>query len=310
MPVGRAPGYPDYTSGGTNKFIPQIWAGKLLVKFYLSTVFAEISNTDYEGEIKGMGDEVIIRSIPSATIKTYTKGMNLVYESLESPSISLLIDKGKYWGLVIDDIDKYQSDIKLIDQWATDAAEQMKISIDSNVLGSIYADVAVKNKGLTAGAITGGINLGVSGTPLALTKANVVDFIVDCGQVLTEQNVPETGRFMVIPAWMSSLLLKSDIKDAALTGDSISPLRNGKIGMIDTFTLYKSNQLALTTDGANSVTNMIFGTTAATTFAMQITELETIRAERTFGDLMRGLNVYGFKVIKPEALGWGYVYKG
>jgi hypothetical protein len=307
-----ASGHPNYGSDGTNQFIPEIWSGKLLKKFYDATVLAAISNTDYEGEIKNQGDTVKIRSIPSITIRNYNKGMNLTYENPESPSVDLLIDKGKYFATVCDRVDKVQSDLNLLEIWAQDASEQMKIVIDEDVLDNIYDDGHADNVGTTAGRISNNINLGTfAGTGISITKANVVDKIVEYGQVLDEQNIPENDRFVIIPAWMATRLKTSDIKDASLTGDSKSPLRNGRIGMIDRFTLYSSNLLYTATD-SNTVTcwAVIFGQTSALTFASQITEMETLKAESTFGDLMRGLNVYGYKVIKSEALGMTVAYPG
>src|SRR3990167_4468272 len=146
-----ATGMPNYSPTGTNRFIPEIWSGKLVVKFYDACVLADISNTDYEGDIKKHGDTVIIRTIPNMTIRTYKKGQVLQTERPESPSLSLLIDKVQYFGIVIDDVDRYQSDIPLMDKWAEDASEQMKIVVDTEVLGAVYADVAAANKGATAG---------------------------------------------------------------------------------------------------------------------------------------------------------------
>ena len=88
-------------------------------------------------------------------------------------------------------------------------------------------------------------------------------------------------------------------------------MRNGRIGQIDRFVIYNSNLLATEDDGGTKVTNMMFGHISALTFASQLVKNEgPIRSERTFGDLYRGLQVYGYNVIKPEALGWGYVSRG
>ena len=222
-----------------------------------------------------------------------------------------MIDKGKYFGFTCDDIDAYQSDIKLMNQFSNDASEQMKIAIDSNVLDTVStsSDLVAANKGATAGAISSSYNLGASGAPVQITKTNVLEYIIDCGSILDEQNVPESGRWMVIPSWFANLIKKSDLKDASMTGEGTSVLRNGRIGMIDRFTLYLSNNLYSATDGSFTAYYCLFGTNAAITFASQMTKMETLRAESTFGDLVRGLNVYGFKIIKPEALGLLYCRK-
>lgn len=268
-----------------------------------------ISNTDYEGEISGQGDKVKIRTVPSLEINDYQSGQNLVLQRPTSSIIELLIDKGKYWSAIVDDVQDVQSDIGLMNMWSQDASEQMKIKVDTEILGSVVADVAAANKGATAGRISGNINLGVTGTPVQLDKTNIVDFIIDMGQVLDEQNRPETGRFLVLPFWATSLLKKSDLKDASLTGDGTSPLRNGRVGMLDRFTLYQSNNLRQVTDTGHSCFDILAGVKNGLTFASQLTKTETLRAESTFGNIMRGLQVYGFKVIDGESLVAGYVYK-
>lgn len=305
MSATRATGHPNYV--GT--FIPEVWSSKLLTKFYAATVLSEISNTDYEGEISGLGDKVKIRQTPDISIRDYTKGSTLTYDRPEAPVVELLIDKAKTFSPIIDDVDKIQSDLNLLDNWTSDAADQMKIAIDRDVLNTIPSSVSADNSGTTAGAISGDIDLGATGSPVQLTKTNIIDKIVDLGTVLDEQNIPETGRWLVLPAWAAGMLKKSDLKDASITGDNESVMRNGRLGMIDRFTLYKSNVLTATTDGGNSVYNILAGHKAGMTFASQLSEVETLRAESTFGTILRGLNVYGYKVTKPDSLARLYAYK-
>jgi len=298
----RAGNYADYSSSGTNQFIPEIWSGKLVEKFYDATVFGEIANTDYEGEIKNQGDTVVIRTIPSIIISDYQVGQTLSVQSPESPSLDLLIDRAKYFNVICDEIDKHQSDLGLMDIWSQDASEQLKIVIDADVLSTIPADVHASNQGVIAGRIDGAINLGAVGAPIQLTKLNIIDKIVEMGQVMDEQNIPATGRWLIMPAWACTLIKSSDLKDASLSGDGVSMQRNGKIGMIDRFTIYMSNQVQTVVDGANKVFQIMAGHKVGLTFAAQMTKMESLRAESTFGDLVRGLTVYGFKVIKPDAL--------
>lgn len=298
------------TPAYSGTFIPQIWSSKLIEKFYAATVLAAISNTDYEGEIKGQGDLVKIRTVPTLQINDYVSGQTLVNQRPTSNVVELLIDKGKYWSAIADDVMAVQSDIDMMNKWATDAAEQMKIAVDRDVLGTIIPSFAAANRGLTAGALSTNINLGATGSPLALTKVNVLDVLVDLNEVLSQQNIPEAGRFFVIPFWVASLIKKSDIKDASLSGDNVSVMRNGRLGMIDGTTIYVSNNLTHVTDGAVSAANIIAGHTNGLTFASQLVKTETLRAESSFGDIMRGLQVYGYKVIDPTALASAYVYKG
>jgi hypothetical protein len=299
-----SPGRPNYSGN----FIPEIWSGKLIENFYDATVLAAISNTDYEGEIKQYGDTVNIRTIPEITIRDYVKGQTLTVENPDKPKIQLLIDKGEYFACVEDDVDKVQSDIVLMDMWSKDASERMKIKIDTRVLTDILPGIDALNKGTNAGRISGAFDLGTDGSPLAVTKdgANsstaVVDLLVDMGTVLDEANAPEQGRYVVIPAKMAGLIKKSELKDASLAGDSTSIVRNGRLGMIDRFTVYVSHNLARSGSGNSTKYNIIAGHKMGFTFASQMTNMETLRSEASFGNLIRGLQVYGYKVTKGEAL--------
>lgn len=303
MPVPATPGYPQ--NSGT--LIPSVWSGKLLVKFYAATVLAAIANTDYEGEIKDVGDKVIIRTVPTIEIRDYSKGQTLTLQRPETPTIELTIDKAKYWAFVIDDIDKFQSDIAFFEKWAEDAANQLKIVWDTEALGTIFVDASPFNRGATAGKISAAINLGVTASTALVVgngggEVSPIDLIIRIGQALDEQDVPETDRFVIIPTWMASKLKLSDLKNAYLTGDAVSPLRNGRIGDVNGMTLYVSNLLSTEVISANRCWRVIGGQKSALTFASQIMKTETLRAESTFGDIGRGLQVCGWKVIKPEAL--------
>lgn len=296
-----SPGRPNYSGN----FIPEIWSGKLIENFYDATVLAAISNTDYEGEIRSFGDTVNIRTTPEITIRDYVKGQSLTVENPDKPKIQLVIDKGEYFACVEDDVDQVQSDINLMDTWSKDASERMKIKIDQRVLTDLLPDIAATNKGATAGEQSASFDLGTTASPLQVTKDGasstvaVIDLMVDIGTVLDEANCPEQDRFIVIPAKMAGLIKKSDLRDASLTGDATSIVRNGRLGMIDRFTVYVSHNLKVDSGGKY---NLIAGHKMGFTFASQMTNMETIRSETTFGDIIRGLQVYGYKVVKGEAL--------
>lgn len=306
MAVAVAAGTPQYS--GT--FVPEVWSGNLLVKFYAATVLAAISNTDYEGDIKDQGDKVIIRTVPDITIRDYSKNSTLIIERPESANVELEIDKAKYFNFVADDIDKHQTDVPLMNSWSDDAGQQMKITVDTGVLADIYSDAHASNKGATAGAISGDINLGATGAAVAITTADILEIIVNAGTALDEQNVPETERSIVIPAWFAGRVKLSDLKDASLAGDGTSILRNGRLGMIDRFTLYSSNLLTSVSDGGNTCFHAIACQKKALSFAAQMTKMESLRAESTFGTIVRGLNVYGYSVLKTTALCDLYIRKG
>jgi hypothetical protein len=278
-------------------------------------VFGEIANTNYDGIISKHGDTVQIRTTPDITIRTYAKGQQLVNERPEKASLTLVIDQGDYFSCIEDDVDKIQADIDLLDTWSKDASTRMKLQMDRTLLDSVStgtqsSNLDALNIGNSAGAISGNIALGATGTPVGVTKENILDFIVNLGVVLDESNTPEDGRWLIMPAWACGMIKKSDLKDASLSGDGSSILRNGRIGMIDRFTIYMSNQITRTTEGANTAFHMFAGHKLGLTFATQMTEMESLRAESTFGNIIRGLQVYGFQIVKKEVITRLYGYQG
>jgi len=285
----------------------EIWSTKLLVKFYNETIFSVISNMKYEGEIKSQGDTVKIRNTPTVAIKDYTKGQTLETEHLQTSVIDLEINKAKYWRFLAEDVDTVQSNIDYVEDWTRDAAKQLNITIDLEILGDIYDDAHASNQGLTAGVNSGAFNMGVSGSPLQITKSTIVDKIIEMGAILDEQNVPVSDRFLLLPPQFCALIKQSDLNKANEAGDASSIRRHGALGMIDRFTIYQTNQLSTTLD-TNTITNIIFGQKEALTFATQLTKSRAKEADNQFGVIHDGLQVFGYKVIKPEALGWAYFY--
>jgi len=296
-----AAGRPDYSG----IFIPEYWSGKFNIKFYKYTVLAQIANTNWEGEIKKDGDTVHIRQIPTVQNYAYTKGQTLGVDTLTEPLVDLVVDQGRYFSFLIDDVDKYQMDQDLMDKWSDAAAKDMKVTIDRLVLSGTYGGASADNVGSSAGVESSSYNMGVAGTPIALNEDNVVDYLVDAGSVLDEQNIPDEDRWCVLPVWLCNKIKKSDLKDASLSGDAKSMLRTGLIGEIDRFKIYRSNSVPTTTDTVTTYYCMC-GHISALTFAAQMTEMRSLVAESTFGTKVQGLNVYGYKVVKPEAL--TYIY--
>lgn len=294
--------YSAKVTGVNPGYIPEVWAGKLIERWYNASVIAAITSTDYEGLIKSFGDNIRIRTEPTINIGDYEVGSPLSYEVPGSAMIELAIDTAKFWAFTVDDIDAHQSDLNLMSIFADSASEQLKVHVDSDILTKLAGDAAAANRGSTAGAISGNINLGVLNTPVAVTELNAVQTVLAMGQALDEQSAPETGRWVVVPAAMAMVLKDSVIRSADVTGDSASPLRNGKIGMIDRFTVYTSNNLP---SGGGTATNehtIYAGVPSAIAFASQIVKNETLPNPDSFGELMRGLQVYGYKTVKPEGL--------
>ena len=290
----------------SGKNIPVLYAMSMLAAFYATTVFGDICNTDYEGQIKNQGDEVIVRLVPEIEIHDYVRGQKLIYDTPEASTRSLLIDKGKSFQHSINDVDELQADVKYREAWSADGAMRLKGSTDTTILSDVYSDAHASNAGATAGAISAGFNLGVAGTPLVVTKSNILDVIVDCGTVLDEQNVPEDNRFLILPAKYCGSIKKSDLANASISGDGTSIRRNGRLGEIDRFTLYSSNNISTVTD-TTRCSHAIFGHKSAITFAAQMNKSETLKNPDDFGDLFRALMIYGYKVMRPEALGHLYI---
>lgn len=320
--------YPVQSPFNTNPsysgaFIPTLWSGKLLAKFYQNTMLSEIANTDYEGELKNQGDTIRIRLAPSISISDYTVGQNLSYEVPTPIFQDMQVNKGKYFGVQVNDVLAYQSDMNLMNMFTEDAAKQLKISIENEVFfnNMVTEGPAAANEGATAGAISAAYNLGTDTTPIdQATPENVLKAILRMSTVLDEQNVPEDGRWLVISPFDRHLLMQSNIAQAYFTGDAQSTIRSGKIGMLDRFTVYVSNLLPRGAAGkalvaglsdpatGGTVSNakarrlMVAGTKAAMSFAMTVNKTEPLRNQTDFGDIVRGLAVYGRKTVKPEAL--------
>lgn len=306
MGVPRAGGLPDYGVAGAINFIPELYSQKLVEKFYKRTVFGDIANTDYVGEITAFGAQVKIRTIPDVTVTDYTVGAGLTPQYPNSNSVTLVIDQAKAFTVALTLVDSRQSDIDMADVFANDGSIQLQISADADMLTTIPAQVAAANQGATAGADSIAIPLGTSGTPLAISSTNVVNVVVDMGTVLDEQNVPDEGRWLVVPPWFIAAIKKSDLRIASLAGDSTSIIRNGKVGEIDRLTLFQSrNVLKQTSPSAANF--VMFGHSAGLTFASQIVECQMIDNPTDFGYIIRGLMVFGFKVIGPKYLGTAVV---
>ncbi len=296
--------------------IPEIWSTKINVEFYEASVLAAMSNTNYEGEIKEYGDKVQIRSLPTIATHRYTKGQDLNVTIPETPKQTLEIDRGRYFNIFVDRVDRLQSDIDLFAQWTAHAGERLARDLErDDVMPNIINQADTTLQGNAAGKISGNIRLGALGAAAnhvgitagasgTANRRNVLDFIVDCAVALGENDIPRDGeRFLVIPEWMAGMIRKSDLKDASLSGDNTSILRSGRLGVIDGFEIYQSNMLFTTTDASNKVWYAFFGHRAGLTFANQLVENEMVKSERTFGSFARGLDVFGFRVIKSQCFG-------
>lgn len=315
------------TPSYSGTFIPTLWSAKLNAKFYAASTFADICNRDWEGDISNLGDKVVINNIPDITISDYTVGGTLSYQVPTPNTIELQIDRAKYFGFQISDVLDYQSKPDLMNMFTNDASEQMRVKIDSTCIYRTFNQGSASNRGATAGVKSGAYNLGTDASPFQLTASNVLQKVLELASVLDEQNIPDSGRWLVIDPATRTLLLQSNLAQAQFMGDDKSPVRNGLIGSIDRFKVYVSNQLPTiaangtswisgdgsetsvsATTNANKRRALIAGHTTAISFAAQITKTETLRNPTDFGDYVRGLQVFGHKVTKPESLAMMVVY--
>jgi len=269
-------------AAGEQHFIPEVFSKKLQAKFYAQTVLSEVTTNEYEGEISGLGNKVNIRAVPAVSVADYTGSLS--YADVTSSTIELNIDKAKSYAFKVDDILREQADIDFMNEASKDAAQNMKIAIEQDVFANVAAGSSLTD---------------VNATPSNVTTSNVLGFILEAGQNLDENNIPEEDRFMIINPAVASVLKQSELRQAYLTGDSVSPLRNGFIGMVDRFRMYVSNNLSTSA----GVSSGLYGHPKAIAYASQFTNTESVRLESSFGDGVRGLAVYGYKVVLPTAIG-------
>ena len=269
-------------AAGEQHFIPEVFSKKLQAKFYAQTVLSEVTTNEYEGEISGLGNKVNIRTVPAVTVADYTGSLS--YADVTSSTIELDINKAKSYAFKVDDILRMQADIDFMNEAAQDAAQNMKIAIEQDVFANVAAGSSLTD---------------INATPDNITSSTVLGHILSAGEQLDDNNIPEEGRFMIVNPAVATLIKQSELRQAYLTGDSVSPLRNGFIGKIDRFNMYVSNNLSTT----SGVTSGLYGHPKAIAYASQMTNTETVRLESSFGDGVRGLSVYGYKVILPTAIG-------
>jgi len=279
--VDRVPG----GSTPNGNFNPEHWATKLNYYYMKQTFLNDICNNDWGSGLLHAGGTINIRNVPEVQIFDYVIGQAMPTQNINDEKIQLVIDKAKGFKIFRDDIDRVQQDIDLLNACTTNGAYQTKIAIETDVLGSIYseADNAIAET--------------------ALDSTNAMRWVLTAGAIMDKKNVPDDRkRFIVIPPFAALQLQMSDLKAANMMGDAESVARkslgNGHLGMIGGMNVYVSNCLAK----VDGVYQCIAGHRSATVYASQFTTVEKLKDPDYFGDLLRGLSVYGFKVNKPEGL--------
>lgn len=273
-------------------FIPEVWAATLLTSLKKSLVYASpsIANRNYEGDIADAGDSVTITSISRPTIGTYTKGSTTITpEQLTDAQRKLIIDQSKYFAFEVDDIDRRQAKDggALMSEAAREAAYGLRDVADQYV-ASLYTGVVAANAlGTVAVA---------AGSPTAAYDSVLVPLKV----ALDDANVPDEGRYCVVPPWFHGRLLRDDRFIRADAAGSTPPAaRTGYVGEAAGFQLYKSNNTPNPTGDDNIV---MAGVPGAISYAEQIVKVEAYRPEDSFSDALKGLHVYGAKLVRPNAI--------
>lgn len=298
-----APGVPSI-GNDLMRYIPILFAGKTIKRYYETSIVPFISNTNYEGQIRKQGSEVVIRKVPEIAIEDHAIGDVVTNQRPLAESTTLVIDRAKRWSFIIEDIEQVQTDLKgRVAEWSANAAQNLDAHICVDFLNDVVNDPHADNQGDSAGAKSHQIDLGVHNTPVNLTPDNVMKKVVEAGAVLDEQNVPDEGRWLLIDPLTAALLKTSDIKAVQLTGDAKSPYRTGLVGRLDRFTVFSTNRLKRETGSKGQELNILFGNNEAITFATQLTKNKVVDDPNGFDMIYRGLQVYGFKTIRPEALG-------
>ena len=270
--------------GDLNITIPKIWSARILENLKNSLVYANLLNRDYEGEIKQFGDTVKIFRLNDVTVKKYTKNTDIdTPETLNAEELMLVIDQSNYFNFYVDKIDIAQSKLELVDKASMNAAYMLAAEADKYV-----ADL------LKAGTATA--ELGNDGTPIVITKENAYDMLVKTKVLLDKKNVPAEGRWVVFPPEYEGFMLL-DPRFAYNTGQSENRLVNGKVARAAGFDIYISNNVPNT---GNEKYKVIASWSGCGTYAEQIVDTETYKPEKRFGNAVKGLHVFGSKILRPE----------
>jgi hypothetical protein len=267
--------------------LPQIWSARILAKLEKNLVFAQpgVVNRDYEGDIRQDGDRVHIHSFNDLTIGTYVKNTTTIsYEQLTDTRVTLLIDQAKYFAFKVDDIDTAQMRPELIDAAADRAAYQLAEDADSYV-ASLYSGASTSSPDNTI-------------ETSQFTATNVYQKFVDLSVLMDQVNLPAEGRYVVVPPWVKGLLLQNS---TFVTAAQPCAVLNGSIGQIAGLNILVSNNVK-TTGTSPVVSHMMAGHASALAYAEQIVNVEGLRLEGSFADAVRGLHLYGAKVLDGARL--------
>ena len=305
--------FANSVSGQTNSyFLPSIYSRKVLNFFRKSSVVEAITNTDYAGEISAYGDSVKIIKEPVISVSDYTRNSDTTETRLTDQEINLVVDSAKAFKFIVDDIETNMSHVNFKEVATSSAAYALRDSYDAAVIANMFSGVSTSSPdhvlGADAAAATqtmgqhqGGSN-SIDLTGSDGTGADPLDVMAFMAKLLDEQNVPEEGRWFVAPpAWYEQLSQSGSKLMSVDFNAGQGSIRNGLVssGKLRGFDMYKSNNIAAPSTAGGKV---LAGHISSTATAQTIISTETLRDPTSFGDIVRGLHVYGSKVLRPEAL--------
>ena len=270
-------------------FIPEIWAARVLDNLRKSLVYAQagVVNRDYEGDIREAGDTVHINAIGPVTVGTYTKNADMsAPETLTDSALTLVIDRARYFNFLIDDVDRAQQRPKVMDAAMAEAAYALADDLDQYV-ASLYTGVA------------GGNTIGSDASPIVPTASTAYEYLVDLAVLLDDAKVPRSNRWVVVPPWYHGLLQKDPRFVSSGGVQAEQALRNGEIGQAAGFRVLVSHNVPNTTGTKYKV---IAGHPMAISVASQVNKVEAYRPERRFADAVKGLHLYGAKLVRPTGI--------
>jgi len=302
--------FANSVSGQTNSFfLPSVYSKKVLNFFRKASVVEAITNTDYAGEISAFGDSVKIISEPVISVSDYTRGSDTTATKLTDAESTLVVDSAKAFKFIVDDIETNMSHVNFKEVASSAAAYALKDSYDAAVIATMFSgcsssspDHIIGSDSSTADAtMTHATNsvdmLGSDGTGV-----DAIDLMARMARLLDDQNVPEEGRWFVAPPSFYEELSQSGSKLMSVDFNAgQGSIRNGLVssGKLRGFDMYKSNNIAAT---SNATGKVLAGHMSSTATANTILSTEVIRDPSSFGDIVRGLHVYGAKVLRDDAL--------
>jgi hypothetical protein len=302
--------FANSVAGQTNSFfLPSVYSKKVLNFFRKASVVEAITNTDYAGEISAYGDSVKIIKEPVISVSDYTRGSDTTDTKLTDQEITLVVDSAKAFKFIVDDIETNMSHVNFKEVASSSAAYALKDSYDAAVLATMFAGCSASSPdhiiGADAAAGTGGVAETTASVDLLGsdgTGVDAIDLMARMARLLDDQNVPEEGRWFVAPPSFYEELAQSGSKLLSVDFNAgQGSIRNGLVssGKLRGFDMYKSNNIAATSTATGKV---MAGHMSSTATANTILSTEVLRDPTSFGDIVRGLHVYGAKVLRDDAM--------